>query len=431
MDFGKFISNPLGVIGDAIRQALAGIGMAPELVEILLMIIGVVIIATFCLILPLFLIWFERRIVARMQDRSGPNRVGPQGSLQTIADALKLMIKEDITPIGADKLVYNLSPILAVVAVITMWAVVPFASNIVGTDLSVGAIYIASVGSLGTLAIMMGGWASNNKYALLGAFRTAAQLVSYEAPMILSLLVPVILARSMGMNDIIQEQHVWFIVPALIPGLIFFITSVAEVGRTPFDLLEAESEIVAGFHIEYSGMKFAMFFVAEFMHAFTVGALVAVLFLGGWRGPWAEEVPLLGVVYFMLKSFAGYFVVILLRATLPRIRIDHMLDLNWKFLVPISLAAIVFIMVADKVGQTMLGLDYSVWAGPAYAWPRAALLLLANLVLGGITFQIIGNIAHRMRVAAGEVPAAAEEHGEHHEAEHGHGDHDHAHAAAH
>jgi NADH-quinone oxidoreductase subunit H len=422
-----FLRNPLGVVGEAIKTALLGAGLAPGAVDVILMAIGVIIIATFCLVLPLFLIWFERRVVARMQDRSGPNRVGPQGSLQTIADALKLMTKEDITPIGADKVVYNLSPILAVVAVITMWAVVPFAPAIIGTDLNVGALYIAAVGSLGTLAIMMGGWASNNKYALLGAFRTVAQLVSYEAPMILSLFVPVLLARSMGMMDIVNEQHMWFIVLAPIPAFIFFVTSVAEVGRAPFDLLEAESEIVAGFHIEYSGMKFAMFFVAEFMHAFTVGALVAVLYLGGWRGPWATEVPILGLLYFMLKSFAGYFVVILIRATLPRIRIDHMLDLNWKFLVPVALASIVVIMLADKIGASLAGMPFETWASAAYMWPRGALLLLANLALGYVILNLLRGSAQKMR-AEDEAPAAHDaEHG--HEAR-GHGDHA-AHAPAH
>jgi NADH-quinone oxidoreductase subunit H len=388
MDIGQLIKDPLGTLGGLLTTLLKSIGLAPGAIDVIEKVIGVVLIASFALVLPLFLIWFERRIVARMQDRVGPNRVGPQGLLQTIADALKLMTKEDITPIGADKFVYNAAPILSVVAVISMWAVVPFASNILGTALNVGALYIVSVGSLGTLAIMMGGWASNNKYALLGAFRTVAQLVSYEAPMILSLLVPVILARTMDLNGIVQAQGVWFIVSAPIAALIFFVTSVAEVGRTPFDLLEAESEIVAGFHIEYSGMKFGMFFVAEFMHAFTVGALTAVLFLGGWRGPGAEQIPLLGVAYFIFKAFIGYFVVILMRTALPRIRIDHMLDLNWKFLVPTSLSVIVVTIVVDKLIQQ---------AGISNDWARAGLLFLANVVLALVIFAILRSSARQMR----------------------------------
>jgi NADH-quinone oxidoreductase subunit H len=388
MDIGQLIKDPLGAIGGWLTNLLTGIGLAPQAVSVILMIIGVVVIASFALVLPLFLIWFERRVVARMQDRMGPNRVGPQGLLQTIADALKLMIKEDITPIGADRLVYNAAPILSVVAVISMWAVLPFASNILGTGLNVGALYLVGVGSLGTLSIMMGGWASNNKYALLGAFRTVAQLVSYEAPMILSLLVPVILARTMDLNGIVQAQSVWFVVAAPIAALIFFVSSVAEVGRTPFDLLEAESEIVAGFHIEYSGMKFGMFFVAEFLHAFTVGALTGVLFLGGWQGPFAQQVPLLGVVYFMLKAFLGYFIVILMRTTLPRIRIDHMLDLNWKFLVPTALSVIVVTIVVDKLIQQ---------AGITNDWARSGLLFLANVVLGLAIFWVLSRSAQRLR----------------------------------
>jgi len=401
MDFSQLLSDPIGFIAGLLTGLLTGIGIPEPAARVVLMVIGVIVVASFCLVFPLFLIWFERRIVARMQDRMGPNRVGPQGLLQTIADALKLLTKEDITPIGADKIAYNIAPVLAVVAVISIWAVIPFAHNIVGTDVNVGALYIVSVGSLGTLAIMLGGWASNNKYALLGAFRTVAQLVSYEVPMILSLLVPVILARSMGMNDIVRAQEVWFLVSAPIAALIFFASSVAEVGRTPFDLLEAESEIVAGFHIEYSGMKFAMFFVAEFMHAFTVGALTAILFLGGWRGPFAEQYPILGVIYFMLKAFAGYFFVILLRATLPRIRIDHMLDLNWKFLTPVSLGAVVFTIVADKL--IPLG---------AAPWFRAGVLFLANLLLGWMTFWLLSGSARRMRQAEeGGEAGHGEEHG--------------------
>jgi NADH-quinone oxidoreductase subunit H len=407
MDFSKLLTDPLGFVRDLLTVLLEGMGITGPALELVMIVMGVVVVASFCLLLPLFLIWFERRVVARMQDRVGPNRVGPQGLLQTIADAIKLLIKEDITPIGADIVAYNIAPILAVIAVITMWAVVPFASNIYGADLNVGVLYIVSVGSLGTLAIMLGGWSSNNKYALLGAFRTVAQLVSYEVPLILSLLVPVLLAamegaaHPMSMNEIVRAQTVWFIASAPIAALIFFATSVAEVGRTPFDLLEAESEIVAGFHIEYTGMKFGMFFVGEFLHAFTVGALTAILFLGGWRGPGAETYPLLGIVYFMLKSFAGYFIVILLRATLPRIRIDHMLDLNWKFLTPLSLAAIVFTAVVGKVIEPLMTLIQT----PFVPWVRAGVLLLTNLLLVGLTVYLLSSSARRMRKVEESVDA--------------------------
>ena len=184
-----------------------------------------------------------------------------------------------------------------------IWAVIPFTSTMVGTDINVGILYSVAVGAIGTLAIMMGGWASNNKYALLGSFRTVAQLVSYEVPMIIALLIPTLLAGSMSMNTIVQEQQVWFVVAAPIAALLFLISSIAEVGRAPFDLLEAESEIVAGFHVEYTGMKFGVWMLAEFLHAFTICALTAVVFLGGWRGPWVDQYPLLGVVYFLIKTY--------------------------------------------------------------------------------------------------------------------------------
>jgi NADH-quinone oxidoreductase subunit H len=424
MDFSQLLTDPIGTIGKLLANALAGLGLAPGAIAVIQAVIGVVVIASFCLLLPLFLIWFERRVVARMQDRVGPNRVGWQGLLQTIADAIKLLIKEDITPIGADVLVYNAAPILSVIAVIAMWAVIPFAHNVYGVDINVGVLYIAAIGSLGTLSIMMGGWSSNNKYALLGAFRTAAQLVSYEAPMILSMLVPVILASTMSMTGIVNAQsQVWFIFSAPIAAVLFFVTSVAEVGRTPFDLLEAESEIVAGFHIEYTGMKFGMFFVAEFLHAFTVGALTAVLFLGGWRGPGSDATPLLGVVYFLSKSFIGYFIVILMRATLPRIRIDHMLDLCWKFFTPLALAVIIVTMLVDKSVTALLP--------NADVWARGGILFLANVLLAWATVSLLASSARRMRKAE-EAPTDSG-HDAHGEAHHGDtpGHEEHAPADAH
>jgi NADH-quinone oxidoreductase subunit H len=416
-----FLTDPLGVIRAWLASWLAGF-LPADAVNLILVVLGAFVVGTVGLVLPLFLIWYERRVIARMQDRVGPNRVGPEGLFQTIADALKLLIKEDITPIGADKVVYNLAPIMAVVSVLTMWAVIPLAVNIVGTDLNIGVLYIVSVGSLGTLAIMLGGWASNNKYALLGAFRTVAQLVCYEVPMILALIVPVLLASSVGpdqgitdpmsMQQVVRAQsgawYDWFLFKAPIAFLIFFITSVAETGRAPFDLLEAESEIVSGFNIEYSGMKFGMFFVAEFLHAFTVGALVATLFLGGWSGPGVAQFPLLGVVYFVAKAFAAYFIVILLRAALPRIRIDHMLDLNWKFLVPITLGAIVATAVADKVFPRAT-------VGPFW---NALALFAGNLVVAWIAFAWVATVARRLRSAEASrqppgapAPAGHDDHG--------------------
>lgn len=417
-----FFQDPVGFIAKLLTDLLLSVGLPAELTGIVLTTLGVFVVATFGLTLPLALIWWERRVVARMQDRVGPNRVGPEGLLQTVADAIKLLIKEDITPIGADKVVYNIAPILAVISVLMMWAVIPFAVNIYGTDLNVGALYIISVGSLGTLAIMLGGWASNNKYALLGAFRTVAQLVCYEVPLILSLIVPVMLAGTMSMQGIVEAQNnYWFIVAAPIAALIFFVTSVAETGRAPFDLLEAESEIVAGFHIEYSGMKFGMFFVAEFLHAFTVGALTATLFLGGWSGPGAEQYPILGAIYFMLKSALGYFVVVWMRATLPRIRIDHMLDLNWKFLVPLAMGSVVLTAIVAKLVEP--------WAS-SNPWIVALALFIANMAALFGALSIVSRLARGMRRAE-EAQAKPAAHHHHEDAHDSHAPDAHAPAAAH
>ena len=346
-----FFSDPINVIADWLRSLLVGWGLAEGAVTIILALLGVLAVTLAVLLVDIFLVWVERKVVARLQDRLGPNRLGPFGLIQPIADVIKLLIKEDITPKGADKFIYNLAPIMALATVLVLWAVIPFGPGIYGTDLDVGVLYIVAIGALGALGIIMAGWSSNNKYALLGAFRSVAVLISFEVPMVISLLVPVILSSSMGFNQIIAAQDVWYIVLSPLAALIFFIAAQAELGRAPFDLGEAESEIVAGFHIEYTGMKFGMFYAGELLHALTFGALFSALFLGGWRGPGAEAFPLLGVVYFFIKSFILYFVIMWVKYSLPRIRIDHMLSFCWKFLTPLSLVLVIVTAVLAKVLQ--------------------------------------------------------------------------------
>lgn len=380
------LKDPFGWLWRTLVGLLTGVGLPEELATIVLQLVGAVVLTGIVLTTAgVFLTWLDRKLSARIQDRLGPNRVGPFGLLQPIADALKLVTKEDITPAGADRLVYNLAPLLAVMSVVGLWAVVPFAPQLIGSDLNVGLLYLVSIGSIGTLAIIMAGWASNNKYALLGAFRTVAQLVSYEVPMVLALIVPTMLAGSMAMGEVVARQReIWFLFLAPLAALIFFISSLAEVGRTPFDLMEAESEIVAGYNVEYSGMKFGMFYVAEFLHAFTISALTATIFLGGWQGPGAAEYPLLGLVYFLIKTSLVYFVVTLMRFTLPRIRIDQMNALNWKFLTPLALATVIVTAVADKA---------AVEAG----WSRPAALLAANGALALVTLAALAGQARRLR----------------------------------
>jgi NADH-quinone oxidoreductase subunit H len=283
--------------------------------------------------------------------------VGPFGIIQPIADVIKLLIKEDILPDGADKFIFNIAPIFALATVLLLWAVIPFAPTIIGADINVAVLYIVAIGSIGTLAIIMAGWASNNKYALLGAFRTVALLIAYEVPMILALLVPVLLARSMGMQTIVAAQSPWYLFVVPLAALILFISSIAELGRTPFDISEAESEIVAGFHIEYTGMKFGLFYAGELLHALTVSALIATLFLGGWRGPFVDQVPILGPIYLFIKAFLVYYLIMWVRYSFPRVRIDQMLGFNWKFLTPLALLLLIVVAILDKllVGVSQVG----------------------------------------------------------------------------
>jgi NADH-quinone oxidoreductase subunit H len=379
------MSDPVTLLANWLEGLLVGAGLAPGLVVFLMNLLGVVAISSFVLVVAIFLVWLERKVVARFQDRLGPNRLGPWGLIQPLADVIKLLIKEDITPDGADRVPYNIAPILALATVLLLWAVIPLAPTILGSDINVGVLYIVSAGAISTLGIIMAGWSSNNKYALLGAFRTVAQMVSYEVPMVVSLMVPVLLANSMGINRIVAEQNVWFIVVAPIAALIFFITSIAEIGRSPFDLTEAESEIVAGFHIEYTGMKFGLFYAGELLHALTIGALFGSLFLGGWRGWGAEAFPLLGVVYLFLKAFLGYYVIMWIKYSVPRIRIDHMLALNWKFLTPLSLAVLIMTAILHKLLENSSTLVYT------------GLMLLANLILGSIVVVILQRYARVQR----------------------------------
>lgn len=363
------ISDPFTWFGDLLREFLVGLGLTSAQANGLIQFLGAGALATAVLVLTFLLIWVERKVLARIQDRLGPNRVGPFGLLQTIADALKLLTKEVIVPSGADKLVYYLAPPLAVMSVVGLWAVIPLAPNLIGSDINVAVIYLVSITAIGTLSIMLAGWSSNNKYALLGAFRTVAMLISYEVPMVLALLVPTMLAGSMGTVAIVEGQRsMWYVILAPLAALLFFISSMAEAGKAPFDLLEAESEIVAGYNIEYSSMAFGMFFVGEFLHGFTLAALTVTLFFGGWLGPFVDQYAWLGLIYFGLKTALVYFAVIWIRGTLPRLRIDQVNAFNWKFLVPLALTVVVVTAVADKLAADI-------------GWDRTPTLVMANAVV--------------------------------------------------
>jgi NADH-quinone oxidoreductase subunit H len=297
-----------------------------------------------------YLTWFERRSLARIQVRIGPNRAGPFGLLQPIADAIKLIFKEEFTPPKADKLIFTLAPVITVFPALVVSAVIPWGTSIrlfgrtvdlYLLDINVGVLYIMAITSITVYGITLAGWSSNNKYAMMGALRASAQMVSYEIALGLAIIPPIILAGSMGLIAQVQTQHSmgflkWLLYQPLGP-IIFLIASIAEVNRAPFDMPEAEQELTAGYHTEYSGMKFALFFMAEYIKMIAVSMIAATLFFGGYLGPYVDRYPLLGPVYLMIKVVILLFFMVWLRATLPRIRYDHLMAFGWKFLLPISL----------------------------------------------------------------------------------------------
>jgi NADH-quinone oxidoreductase subunit H len=294
-------------------------------------IMGILIVA---LSLAAGLIWFERRLLALFQDRYGPNRVGPFGLLQVLADMIKIFTKEDWIPPFADRAVFVLAPTIVVVTVLMSFAVMPIAPGVIVADLNIGLLFVLGMSSLGVYSVVLAGWASDNKYSLLGALRAAAQMLSYEVFMGLSLMGVVILAGSFDLAHIVEAQrHRWFVVPQFLGFVLFLIAGVAETRRLPFDLPEAESELVAGYHSEYSGMKFGMFFVGEYLGVILISSLLAILFFGGWLGP-----VLPPLVWFLLKMFFFISFFILLRAALPRPRFDQLMAWGWKVMLPLALA---------------------------------------------------------------------------------------------
>lgn len=290
---------------------------------------------------------FERKVIARIQVRVGPNRAGPQGVLQPIADAVKLIFKEELTPAGADKKIFILAPLITVLPALTVLAVVPLGPplnlfgrtvNLFLTDINVGVLYIIAITSISVYGITLAGWSSNNKYAMLGGLRATAQMISYELALGLAIVGPVILAGSMSLVDIVDAQRpMWFAVLQPAGFVLYFIASLAEVNRAPFDMPEAEQELTAGYHSEYSGMKFALFFMGEYIKMIAVATIGATLFLGGYLGPFVDRFPILGPLYLVAKVVVWLFVMVWVRSALPRIRYDRLMALGWKVLFPLGL----------------------------------------------------------------------------------------------
>ena len=291
-----------------------------------------VIIIAVVIVMVMAYIYMARRQIGRMQSRVGPNRTGPFGVLQPIADVLKILLKEGIVPANVDKLVYWLAPVVALFPVFTIFAVMPFTDGGMLADLNVGILYVVAISSISTVGMFMAGWGSSNKYSLISAMRVVAAVVSYEIPVLLSIAGVLLLVGSLSMNDIVLAQDIPFILLQPLGFVIFFIAGLAEISRSPFDLLEADQEIVAGFHIEYSGIKFALFYLVEYGEAFLLSCLITTLFLGGWRGPFLPE-----WLWFIVKAVVVWFVMVWLWATLPRVRIDQLMALAWKCLLPLAL----------------------------------------------------------------------------------------------
>ncbi len=291
-----------------------------------------VIIIAFVLAMVIVFIWLERRLIGRFQVRPGPNRAGPFGLLQPIADVVKILTKEDNVPAKGDRLVFWLAPAATLAPVLLIFAVVPFQDGALLADLNIGILYVVAVSSLAAVGVFMAGWASNSKYSLIGAMRDVAQLVSYEIPVVLSIGGVILVSGSLSLTEIVGAQDVPFILLQPLGFLVFFIAALAEINRTPFDLLEADSELVAGYNIEFAGSKFAMLFLAEYSEALVLSTLTTTLFLGGWRGPFLPP-----FLWFVLKIFAVFCLVVWIRSTLPRLRIDQVMAFAWKFLLPLAL----------------------------------------------------------------------------------------------
>jgi NADH-quinone oxidoreductase subunit H len=382
----SFWNDPLKVAADWLMGIFTGWGMPEIVAQILIAFLGVLMLISLLMLLDIFLVWVERKVVSRFQDRIGPNRVGPFGLIQPFADIIKLLIKEDITPGGADKVVYNIAPMLSMMSVLILWAVVPLAPRIIGVDLNIGALYIIAAGAIGTLSIIMAGWSSNNKFALIGAFRQVAVMVAFEIPMLSTLLIPTIFAGSMGLNAIIEKQNIWFVFLAPLAAVIFLIAAIAELGRAPFDMAEGESELVAGYNTEYSGMKFGMFYAGELLHAFTFGGFWSILFFGGYRFFGLEQVSaFLAIAVIVFKAFIGYWIIMWVKYTLMRIRIDHMLGFNWKFLTPLSFT---LLMVVALLNALLRGTP---------SWIYVSGMFLANLVLGWIALDVARSYSRKER----------------------------------
>ncbi|MDT3697902.1 MAG: NADH-quinone oxidoreductase subunit NuoH [Thermincola sp.] len=342
-------------LANGIKAGLTGMGLSTTSAEVIMSAIGALGAVIFILLHVIILLLAERRVSAMFQLRKGPNRLGPLGIGQVIADVVKTLAKEDIIPAAADKFVFKIASTTLFATALLAYAVIPFGEGMIIEDLNIGIFYFIAIGSTATISILMGGWASNNKYALIGGMRAVAQMISYEVPMVFSLLGVVMLTGSLKMSDIVNaQQNMWFIVPQAIAFIVYYIAATAEINRAPFDLAEGEQELIAGYFIEYSGIRWALFMMAEYANMVAVSAIAVTLFLGGWNAPFGWTF-LPGVVWFLIKIYLMLFTFLWVRWTLPRMRVDHLMHFGWKFLIPVSLANIVVTGIGIYVYRMITG----------------------------------------------------------------------------
>lgn len=336
-------------ISKALTGWLQSLGLSMGWADFILLVIQFACIAGIVTINVIILIWLERKVSGFIQLRLGPNRLGPWGAFQTIADAIKLLTKEDIIPSQTDKWIFRTAPLFFITVAIMLYLVIPMGDGMQIVDLNIGVFYFISLGSLSTIALLMAGWGSNNKWSLLGAMRSVAQMISYEIPLTFSLLGVIMIAGSLRLSDIVTAQsNIWFIVFQPIAFITYFIAATAELNRGPFDMPEAEQELTAGAYTEYTGMRWALFFLAEYTNLVAVSAMASTMFLGGWQGPWLPS-----WLWIIIKTYIIMFVFMWIKWTFPRIRMDHLMSFSWKVLLPVSLANIVVTGVGIYVFKWM------------------------------------------------------------------------------
>jgi NADH-quinone oxidoreductase subunit H len=381
-----FVLNFWVELGNWVAGLLAGWGLPAWSVNLIADIVGVLILVVIGIMGVLIFTPMERKVIARMQDRPGPNRVWPYGLLQALADAIKMLTKEDVVPTKSDHRLHMLAPLIVAIPALLVFAVLPWGPGLIGQDLNVGVLFVVAVSTIHILAVLIAGWGANNKFALLSTFRVVNQLLAYEIPMVLCLLAVVLFAGTMSTRGIVVAQTIPYAIVMPVAALIFLICAMAEANRSPVDLLEADSEIVAGYMVEYSGMKFAMFFIAEYVSMFATAVLIATLFLGGWKFFGLEDVaPVLTPMIVFAKAVFVVFCMLWFRATFPRIRFDHLIGFAWKFLVPLSLVNLVLAALVVKMADNV--------------WGQAALMIAGNVIVVLVTAFILNRSARGLEEA--------------------------------